>query len=146
MIPRMKSLNEKTQRNILTAYLIDSVENIGEDIVIPLNGYRRIGEKLKLQNNSIIIGSGVSHVRISANVFAVQPSYSQTYTWFSIRKNNVEYAISIASPNSNYTSVVLSEKLIDVSEGDVIDLFKKDGNISTIRGGANTWLTVECVD
>lgn len=146
MIPQSKSLDEKTKQCVLTAYLIDSVENIGEDTVIPLNGYRRVGEKLKLQNNSIIIGSGVSHVKISANVFAVQPSYSQTYTWFSIRKNNVEYAISIASPNSNYTSVVLSEKLIDVSEGDIIDLFKKDNNLSTIRGGANTWLTVECVD
>lgn len=82
----------------------------------------------------------------SANVFCSRGSAATTdYAWFSIRRirngTAVEKAVAISNRSYSFDSCVMSPVLIDVEEGDVIQLFCKEPG-STIRSNNNTYMTV----
>ena len=54
--------------------------------------------------------------------------------------------VAIDSYNTYFASTSHSPKLVEVSEGDIIKLFKIDNSTGTIRAGANTYLTVEVIE
>lgn len=116
------------------------------NVIIPFDQITSTSPLLTLSSNGIRIGAGISKVKVSGNVFIYAASTSVAYNWASIRKNGVDVTSSITSANGRYGSVVFAPKVIDVSEGDIISLYKINSTNDTVRGATNTWLTVEVVE
>lgn len=103
----------------------------------------QLGTGLTRSGNKVLVGSGVSYVRVSANVFMNYTSMS--YGWFDIMKNSAAYSNCTAIVNlvsSGYCSASVGGILMPVTSGDTIWLRNKDA--CKIRG-YNSWLTVEQV-
>lgn len=116
------------------------------NVIIPFDQITSTSPLLTLSSNGIRIGAGISKVKVSGNVFIFAASTSVAYNWASIRKNGVDVTSSITSASGRYGSVVFAPKVIDVSEGDIITLYKINSTNDTVRGATNTWLTVEVVE
>ena len=116
------------------------------NVIIPFDQITSTSPLLTLSSNGIRIGAGISKVKVSGNVFIYAASTSVAYNWVSIRKNRVDVTSSITSASGRYGSVVFAPKVIDVSEGDIISLYKINSTNDTVRGATNTWLTVEVVE
>jgi hypothetical protein len=95
----------------------------------------------------IKIGAGVSKVLVSANIFMLGSGNTSQYGWTEIRKNTETVSIAIQTTNPYWASASHAPFLVSVQEGDVIQLYKTgDATGMTIRGGVNTWLTVQVVE
>ena len=103
----------------------------------------QLGSGLTRTGNKVLVGSGVSYVRVSANVFM---NYNGTsYGWFDIMKNSAVYNNCTAITNlvsSGYGSASIGGILMPVTSGDTIWLRNKDASKIRLY---NTWLTVEQV-
>jgi hypothetical protein len=114
------AVNEVNEKNIISVYKNNtaSLSSYGN---IPLDSvYEKVGTKLSLNNNSIIIGSGIKTVKISAQIW-YSISYS-TRQWFVIKKNNVMVSSSIYYNTSAFATAQIMPFIISVSEGDKIEL------------------------
>lgn len=139
-------IENKIITEIATAYLSSEVSDVMEN-KIPLNRIDSNSDKLTLVSNGIRIGAGISKILVSGNVFYLSNT-NNSYLWTSIRNQtaNKELSVAIDNYNTYFASTSLSPKLIEVSEGDIIILFKIDNSTGTIRAGANTYLTVQVVE
>lgn len=137
-------VNDKTTHIVVTGTL-DTEITIGEGI-IPLNILSGTLRGFSLSDNGgIEIQGNFSKVLVSGSVFAANiPSY--TYLWVDIRKNNTPVSKSISTGYANFTSTVFAPKIIDVSQGDIITLYKLDSSSYNIRSDINTWLTIEVIE
>lgn len=88
---------------------------------IPLDDYIVVGDKLTLVDGKIKIGAGVSKILISARVaFVSIPSGQRNIV---IRKNGTNWArVWHRIFESQNTSMVINDTLIEATEGDLIDL------------------------
>jgi len=111
----------------------------------------KTGDKLSLVSNGVLIGAGVSKVKISSNVmFSTIPSGGLG----GIHANNIFLNTTKISetgvrPSGTYPSVSNASKMISVSEGDTIFLYVRSSGVSgsVVRGGSTyTNLTVEVVE
>ena len=111
-----------------------------------LEVWSSVGEKLKLENNSIVIGKGVSKVKVSCKA-----------SWYS-EEGSVKYAaifknydrITWASPSidtHNYGDCSMPDVLIDVAENDVISFsyHTRVAGSDVIMGERKSYITVEAV-
>lgn len=111
------------------------------------------GSKLTLDstNHRVVIGSGVSKVRVSAKLFMENVGSWLGYAWILIRKNGSTYAGTIQSGVARYfQTATISPIVINVSQGDYIEIMVNNSsyndNSFTIRSGAdNTSMLVEVV-
>lgn len=144
----LKDYADEKDTKIATAYLSSVVENVGQRYLL-MNMINSNSDRLTLSSGGILIGSGISKIKISGNVFGVSNDNSG-YLWCYITKTrgttNTNESIAIDNTNTLFGSVSFSPKLINVQEGDLIRLFKEDGSTTSIRGAGNTWLTVEVVE
>ena len=143
------NFNEAKKHEIATAYLTSSQGNLGVGLIL-LDNIQTNTDKLTLSNNAILIGDGISKIKVSANVFGEIMSTTD-YLWCEIRKNGTAFIRGIDNSNTTYAGVSFAPILIDVQEGDYIQLFKAGTtNAVTIRGynqnTYNTYLTVEVVE
>lgn len=101
----------------------------------------KIGSKLSLSNNKIVVGAGVSKVLLSASVFYRKASSGQNYGWFTVKKNNSDIGISAITNvlYADYGSATTGLRLVSVQEGDELCLWNNEYN--QVRG-TNTSLTV----
>lgn len=103
----------------------------------------QLGTGLTRSGAKVTVGSGISYVRVSANVFMNYTSIN--YGWFDIMKNSAAYNNCAAITNlvsSGFGSASVGGILMPVTSGDTIWLRNKDA--CKIRG-YNSWLTVEQV-
>lgn len=119
------SVNELKELNIIlaetssdTRYEPDSYTIIGFDNV----KYSK-GDKLTLENNKIVIGSGISSIRISS-FFKNSPSGDNALVQYRLKKNNEEIIKSGFSGVKAWDnfSVTFPTYIIDVNEGDTISV------------------------
>lgn len=111
------------------------------------------GSRLTLDstNHRVVIGAGVSKVKVSAKVFMENVGSWLGYAWVLIRKNGTTYSTAIQSGVARYfQSVALSPIVINVSQGDYIEIMINNSSYNdgtfTIRSGAdNTSMLVEVV-
>lgn len=105
------------------------------------------GSKLTYRNGDIVIGAGVKKVRVNANVMNTGPVGTHI---FAISHNDKMIA-TIYPYHCNatpYYSASITSKIIEVEEGDTIQL-KIGANVTgTFKIGAKpySWLTVEVVE
>lgn len=104
----------------------------------------------KLSSNGIgvVIGAGVKKVIVSMNVFAFLNTGGYGWYRFGIIRagdppeSYTGFGDGIAEAANNYTSIVLTDRMIDVNQGDTICLLKVGTETNTIRGN-DTWMTVK---
>ena len=116
---------------------------------IPADNSILLGSKLTISNNKIIVGSGVSRIKVSGNAICI--TYNTNYTMnveidLHVNQIEVKRAINYAGV-TRYASCSFSEVIINVAEGDEIQLQvwnNAAGNYSI--DGKGTWLTVEVIE
>ena len=140
------NLSIKTQKHIMTLKLEENT-TVNNDVKIPLNGIKSIGNKLIYETNGIKIGAGVQKVLISAQGSMQYTAPSGQYHIMIHKNNEPLYNYRGNSLKSNNTQVpsscVISPFLLEVTEGDIISLYK-GGTNCVVR--PETWLTVEVVE
>ena len=146
------TIEEKTEKNIMTAYSTGD-QTVNNNTVINLTNSIRVGDKLSLNNNRIVIGSGVSHIKVSGTIFFQGFEKGVGYFFSTIRKNDeiVSHPITQkgASGSAGFQSIWFIDNLIEVEQGDTILMDTRDINNAqaTVRHGRDTtYLTVEVVD
>lgn len=104
--------------------------------------------KLTLSNGGIRIGTGISKVLVSGNVFFQFTAAQQNYVYIMIRKNttNISIAIGPEAFANAFISVPFTPVLVDVQEGDIFYMFLADAKTGTYRGEQNTWLTIQVIE
>lgn len=147
----------KTQKDIITIYLDNTITNptVETYTKVPLTLKARVGNKLIISNNGILIGSGVHHIKVSAKMeFDTGSVFSSRYIRITkgdigaLDDNTLAWCVQDFKENvASY--LVIPEFLCSVEEGNLISLFyymrngdKISGNSSILR----THLTVEVVD
>lgn len=149
------AINEVNTKNIMTLGLNeDYISTSSSTTKIPLTKtMNSVGDKLTYYDNGIKIGSGISKVKVSANIMEI--TNSACLCGGTIAKNGITLADSVSVGfqyiptsgqlfNSSFTSIV-----VDVKENDILYLtaYSQDSNSKTIvaYSGRATYLTVEVV-
>ena len=105
------------------------------------------GDKLTLNNDNIVIGAGVNKIKVSAKITWYATTGSIKYLW--LYKNNIDGLAwsTINVPNRTYLSDIIPEILVDVKEGDIINMMyytEKAGD--ALEHLMRTYITVEVVE
>lgn len=135
-------------KNIITARPTTYTSSAKQSIM-PMNNKIIIGNKLSVENNAIVIGSGVSKVKVSANGQFV--NQSTTYNM------NVEINIMVNDSNehvainyfgtSRYATASISDFVMNVKEGDKIQLRLWNNAAANYEVRySGTWLTIEVIE
>ncbi len=108
-----------------------------------------LGSRLSINGDGqVVIGSGVSYVKICASIYAYNGFTDGDLVHCNIRKNNTIVYASMARISGSYLTISGAEKIISVTEGDVLKLcaLNQTGGRGVISGNSNaTYMTVEVV-
>ena len=138
--------NLEKAKNIITASFITNhtITETGIEEKTALNDFISCGTKLTLKNSGIKVGSGITKVKVSANVNF--QTITEGLKYISIYKNtDTQYT------NPTYVSarmtVDIAPVLLEVSEGDYIYLYVQGTAGDVLRRGKNfSNITVEVVE
>ena len=121
-----------------------------QQIQIPLDIVtEQQGDSFKLADGGVIIPKGVNKIMVSGQLMNQN---NTEHLGFYIRKNGTAICNNYAIPNGDVMfAIVIPPKLVDVTEGDVIDIaiYLTNANVTKkVRGyeGRGTFLTVEKVN
>lgn len=98
---------------------------------------------LDINNNCIVIGSGIAEVEVSAMIFVEDMNTNPLYGWYGLRVNGTEVLNSIADTSTNYGTVPFTSFPIEVTADDRIDIYKKVSATQKVRGTTSTYLMVK---
>lgn len=144
------AINEATEKNIITAYPTATLSNVSDNTLIKLAESIIVGDKLTLKDNAIVIGKGITKVKVSGSIFFQGLPSNQVYMFPNLKKNNSIFASPIVSKGvTDFQSVVFSTTLIEVTEGDKITM--TTGDVNNLKVGVRgnrqaTYVTVEVVE
>lgn len=116
---------------------------------IPLNSIKaQVGNKLSISNNRIIIGQGISYVKVSCQIYVNRSSGAGGAFNIIIRKNDSDVASLTNSgvPSGGNRCDNLSDRLIPVQQNDYIEFHFYGYNGDVVRYETGTYITVEAVD
>lgn len=104
-----------------------------------------IGTAFTRSGTTIVIGAGVSFIRLTFNVMT-ESSGGTSYLYSNIHKNGVEQSQTIdAAPSAGFRSTTHS-RIIPVVQGDIVKVVSSSGaGTQTIRSGVATFVLVERV-
>lgn len=116
---------------------------------VPADNFILLGSKLTIANNKIIVGSGVSRVKVSGN--AIFNTSNTNYTMnveIDLHVNQIEVKRTINYAGvTRYAFCSFSETIINVTEGDEIQLQVWNNSAANYSiDGKGTWLTVEVIE
>jgi microcystin-dependent protein len=135
-----KILNEKFSRNIITAYASQTSTVAGVNKWLELNELAKVGNKLNIVNNNIVIGVGVNKIKVSAKVLIDEQQLTTSFIYIGLNNN----IINRGDGYGIYNTITLTDKLLNVSQGDVINVSVTSGTNATVY--EDTYITVEVVD
>lgn len=143
-------VNTNRPKNIMTLYLDATVNCVSQVYThLDLSLYNSNGDKLTYENGYVKIGKDISKVKVSAAaIYEVSTSGAQH---IHIDKNDVAVAwnYGAAMESGQNVTAIISPVVIDVKEGDLIDL-KYYSSASNNKVGGHytnmTYLTVEAVE
>lgn len=137
------------QPNIITAKLTSEFypEQLETVETIPLSYAYGVGDKLTMSGNSIVVGEGVSKVKISACViYKGSTSTFNCYIYHNTTQINLQYHKPHSSDGG---ALVFTDFIIPVSQGDTIALkgYTYDTSMRVVGSTTyRTYLTVEVVE
>ena len=145
----LKELIEATnEKNIMTAKLDSNVTTVaGLYTNLSLTLLNSVGSKLTLENGGIKIGSGVSKVKINADLKYICNAVGNKHSRILKNTASVAWANQRALSVDDEFTISIGQKIIDVQEGDVFYLayYAADGDVISTNYNA-TYLTVEVVE
>lgn len=123
--------------------------SISTDFMVLLNSISSSqGNLFSLSNNQIVVGTGVSKVRISAGIFVDAPQ-GTGYVWGKILKGN-NVCNSHIAPYANagaFLSASITPTIVSVQQGDTFKLIADSTCGGVIRtGSSNTWVLIEAIE
>lgn len=127
---------EELNRNAISVFYNGSY-TLSAGNIIPFNLENKHGNKLTLNSGEIVIGSGVSKVEISAQIWF--GTGDTTRQWFKIMKDGVivSQTLSFSTYNAGFNVAYLSPVIVDVTAGQKITLA-----LHSIMGTTTTSLLV----
>lgn len=146
MAPSVAAVNKGLSKNIITARTIKDYTIQENDTyeTIALYPLTNVGEQLTLENGTIKIGENISKVLVSFICLNEGQTAGRKYA--QIFKNGGGYNPAfVYVPASTPSQIVQNPCLMDVSEGDIIEL-KVYGSAGDILTGNRTLVTVEAVN
>lgn len=138
------------QTNIITANLKEdyTISTQSSVLTVPISETVKIGDKFTTSNNNIVIGSGISYIKVSANV-RVDNTASGDILFAYITSNDSTKIYSCSISSGARTSLTISPYLLKVNEGDIINLKVQNSSSATSKLlSANrlaTYVTLEAV-
>lgn len=137
---------EVEEKSIITAYSTQNVSmSAGE--TLSFDNATIVGSKFALKNGKIKIGSGVSKVKLTGQIWYYP--HSTTRQWFTMNQNT-NIMNQMISYSTSYNVMSFSTKVIDVANGDEFyySLYNIEGTGKLeINNGANpktmTYITIE---
>lgn len=108
--------------NLVSAYGMGA-EPASDDVDIPLFARYTIGDKLAVSGSKIVIGAGVSHVKISAQASLFYTSSAAATGGIQIKKNSINCAVGqeyIPVGSSAVLDIGIPGTVVAVTEGDEI--------------------------
>lgn len=107
----------------------------------------KLGDKLTLNNDNIVIGAGVKKIKVSAKItwYATTGSIKYLYLY----KNNIDELAwsTISVQDTTYMSDTFPEFTVDVKEGDIINMmYWTDKAGDELEHRMRTYITVEVVE
>ena len=133
-------LNDKFSRNIITAYASQTSTVAGVNKSLELNELAKVGNKLNIVNNNIVIGAGVNKIKVSAKVLIDEQQLTTSFIYIGLNGN-------IANRGDGYgiyNTITLTDKLLNVSQGDIINVSVTSGTNATVY--EDTYITVEVIE
>lgn len=135
-----KVLNEKFSKNIITAYASQTSTVAGVNKGLELNELAKVGNKLNIVNNNIVIGAGVNKIKVSAKVLIDEQQLTTSFIYIELNGN----IINRGDGYGIYNTITLTDKLLNVSQGNVINVSVTSGTNATVY--EDTYITVEVVE
>lgn len=145
--PLIKTINNKLSKSaIVLGYSrhTQSITSWADTLITNASVKTQIGNKLTFSNNKVVIGEGVSHIRISA-----KSSFKNTVSGdcsINVKKNgeSIEILGTYESiPANNWYNTAIATSIIEVSQGDEISLHITLGNSGDIEFLAYSYMTIE---
>ena len=135
------------QAGISTNYTTSTTDN--EVLNLDRNVYK-VGDKLTLENGTIVIGKNINYIKVSAQIGFTTVSSNETSVrhGLAVLKNDTLPIIMMGYLPSNYSNISCAERIIAVGEGDIIKLAAR----STVKGSivnadsANTFILIEAIE
>lgn len=136
-------------RNVFMFYGSGEPTITTEWYTFPFTGALGNGNKITLNGNQVVIGAGVSQIKVSAYVFLGDVENSG-YIWGWICKNNEQMLDGITGSSKYFDSVCITDGIINVAQGDIISLQVNNPSYQAhsylIRGGnQHTRMTIEVI-
>jgi len=146
--------NQVNDKNIISATGTSSATASSTgDFSIPITqAIEQIGDKFTISTNRIYVGSGVSKVLVSGQVYFNLAANRGGALNLYIRKNgssiNGQTNGGYASTSTRNACLSLPPKLISVSQGDYFDwiAYLYNGDVIRTDSSTNTFLTIEVID
>lgn len=137
--------NKLKERKVATAFISNNI-SYSANSKIAFDQLRTSTDKLTLSSGGIRIGKGITQILVSAQAFSNPSNNNTGYFWTVIKQNSTTVSTSISNPSTWFTTANHSPVLLDVTEGDIIYLYDTGStSTGTIRGGTNTYLTIEVI-
>lgn len=146
--------NELANKNIITAVASSkvTVTTTGE-IKIPITTeFSKVGNAFTISNNRVVVGQGVNHVLVSAQIYCNLAANRGSAFNLYIRKNGVnvnnQTNNGYASTSTRNACLSLPPKLVEVTAGDYFEYYSYNYVDDVIRSDvtSSTFLTIEAVD
>lgn len=142
-------LNAINDKNIMTAYFTSNytLPATSAYYKLPINSSKVVGTKLTLDttNHNVVVGAGVSQVKVSAKV-CFNSIASSGDKWLNIYRNNE--AVSANPQNLSGRDMIYSTTmLVDVQQNDIIYLSVYGTKNDVIRANISyTNITIEVIE
>lgn len=148
-----QGIYDANDKNIITASGTSSATATDTgDLSIPITqAIEQIGDKFTISTNRIYVGSGVSKVLVSGQVYFNLAANRGAALNLYIRKNgsaiNGQTNGGYASTSTRNACLSMSPKLISVSQGDYFDwiAYLYNGDVVRTDNSTSTFLTVEAI-
>lgn len=117
-------------------------------VVIPMQEYIVCGDKLTYSNYGIKIGKGVSKILVSGSI-GMWNSPASGEIGLQIYRNDNRVAMRFGNHSNEIFGLVVSPTLVDVAEGDLINLRFSSGSTGThnfLTDDKAVHLTVEVIE
>lgn len=135
-----KVLNEKIQRNILTANITSTTIPAGVQTALSAKEQCKVGNKLSIVNGKIKIGTGVSKVLVSGKIL-LDTTEVTTNFFYILQNSNI---INRANGYGIYETLSTAPFLVNVNVNDTFGLSVLTGTNASIYDGS--YITVEVVE
>lgn len=137
-------------KDIITIKLEDSFneESGGTYKNVPMILYNKVGNKLSLSNNGVLIGEGVSKVLVSSNLKVICNTTGNKHSRILKNGTTMCWTNSTSTKEGHEITINNTPILINVEESDLITLSYYALATDRISGGqyTPTYLTVEVVE